>query len=285
MLATVRQVDHNQRRLPSAGTIASHGVLIAASFVAIAPFVWSTFGSFKRFRELVESAEMLPRVWTLDNYVEILTRQHFVGAFINSALIATTVTISSLVTSAALGFVFAKYRFRGREPLFTLLISTLMVPFVVLLVPLYVTVTKIGLVNNIGGVVVISLWTSFGIFMMRQFMEAVPSELLDAARIDGASEWRVFAQIAAPLVAAPLGALGVFVFLDSWDSFLWPQTVLSSPANQTLPLVLAGLKSLYWTRYDLWSAGSMLTVIPVMILYAFASRHFIRGIALGGIKG
>lgn len=271
-------------RLPLTA-IASHGLLIVASLIALAPFVWSTFGSFKRFRELVESSELLPRVWTLDNYIEILTRQHFVTAFINSAVVAISVTTASLVTSAVLGFIFAKYRFRGREAIFTLLISTLMVPFVVLLVPLYVTVSDLGLINSIGGVIVISLWTSFGIFMMRQFMEAVPSELLDAARIDGAAEWRIFAQIAIPLVAAPIGALGVFVFLDSWDSFLWPQTVLASPENQTLPLVLAGLKSLYWTRYDLWSAGSMLTVIPVMILYAFASRYFIRGITLGGVKG
>lgn len=270
---------------PALLTIIPHATLLIASFLAVAPFLWSVFGSFKRFKELVESAELLPRIWTLDNYVEILTRQHFLNAFFNSVIVASSVTAASLVTSAALGYVFATYRFRGKEILFTLLISTMMVPFVVLLVPLYVTVADIGLVNSAGGVIVISLWTSFGIFMMRQFMETIPSELLDAARIDGASEWRLFARIALPLVGAPLGALGVFVFLDSWDSFLWPQTVLSSPQNQTLPLLLAGLKSLYWTRYDLWSAGSMLTVVPVMILYAFASRYFIRGIALTGIKG
>lgn len=266
-------------------TIIPHSILLVASLLALAPFVWSIFGSFKRFKELVESSDLLPRIWTIDNYVEILTRQYFLNAFLNSVVVAGSVTAASLLTSASLGYVFAKYRFRGKEILFTLLISTMMVPFVVMLVPLYVTVADMGLVNNVGGVVVISLWTSFGIFMMRQFMEALPSELLDAGRIDGASEWRLFARIALPLVAAPLGALGVFVFLDSWDSFLWPQTVLSSPQNQTVPLLLAGLKSLYWTRYDLWSAGSMLTVVPVMIIYAFASKYFIRGIALSGIKG
>ena len=121
-------------------------------------------------------------------------------------------------------------------------------------------------------------------FMMRQFMETIPSELIDAARIDGASEWRIFVQIILPLSGAPLAALGIFAFLANWDSYLWPLVVLNSPERQTLPLILAGLRNLWWTRYEMWSAGSMLTVIPVMIIYAVASRYFIRGIAMTGMK-
>jgi multiple sugar transport system permease protein len=132
---------------------------------------------------------------------------------------------------------------------------------------------------------VVSLWSTFGIFMMRQFMEGIPSELIDASRIDGASEWRIFLQIAIPLSKAPLGALAVFTVLWNWDNYLWPLVVLSSPNKQTLTLVLAGLRNLYWSRYDLWSAGSMLTIIPVMLVYIFASRYFIQGIALSGLKG
>jgi multiple sugar transport system permease protein len=160
-----------------------------------------------------------------------------------------------------------------------------MVPFAVVLVPLYITISNLGLANNLGGVMVVALWSTFGIFMMRQFMEGIPFELIDASRIDGASEWRIFFQIAIPLSKAPLGALAVFTVLWNWDNYLWPLVVLSSPNKQTLTLVLAGLRNLYWTRYDLWSAGSMLTIIPVMLVYIFASRYFIQGIALSGLKG
>ena len=160
-----------------------------------------------------------------------------------------------------------------------------MVPFSVILIPLYIRIADIGLSNSLGGIIVTGLWSTFGIFMMRQFMETIPFELLDAARIDGASEWRIFFQIVMPLATAPMAALGVFTFLANWDSYLWPLVVLNSPEKQTIPLILAGLRSLYWTRYDMWAAGSMLTVVPVMIIYAFASKWFIRGIAMTGIKG
>jgi multiple sugar transport system permease protein len=141
-----------------------------------------------------------------------------------------------------------------------------------------------GLANSLGGIIITGLLSTFGIFMMRQFMESIPYELLDASRIDGASEWRIFAQIILPLSGAPLAALAVFTFLGNWDSYLWPLVVLSSPEKQTLPLVLAGLRNLWWTRYEMWSAGSMLTVIPVMVLYSFASKYFIQGIAMTGLK-
>jgi multiple sugar transport system permease protein len=120
--------------------------------------------------------------------------------------------------------------------------------------------------------------------MLRQFMESLPSELIDAARIDGASEWRIFFTLIIPLSAAPMGALATFSFLGSWDSLLWPMIVLSAPDQQTLPIVLAGLRNLYWSRYDMWAAGSMLTVLPVMILYAFSSRYMLRGVAMSGMK-
>jgi multiple sugar transport system permease protein len=131
---------------------------------------------------------------------------------------------------------------------------------------------------------VTGFFSTFGIFMMRQFMESIPFELIDAARIDGASEWRIFFRLVLPMSTAPMAALAVFIFLGNWDGYLWPLVVLNSPDKQTLPLVLAGLRSLYWTRYEMWATGSMLTVTPVMIIYAFASRYFIQGIAMTGLK-
>jgi multiple sugar transport system permease protein len=275
----------SQRTVATARTLVPHVVLLFACFVAIAPFVWSFFGSFKPFKELISSPDLLPRTWTLANYIEIVTRAHFLEAFLNSVIVATAVTVASLFTSSTLGFVFAKYRFRGKELLFGLILATMMIPFVVLLVPLYLTMAQIGLIDQLGGVIVLGLWSSLGVFMMRQFIEGIPDELIHAARIDGASEWGVYRRMILPLVKAPLAALAVLVFLSSWDSFLWPSAILHSADKQTVPLLLYGLRSLYWSRYDLWSAGSMLTVIPVMIVYLFGSKYFIRGFAMTGIKG
>lgn len=286
MQATQRLSPPARPWLPQAylGQLVSHAVLLFMSVLAVFPFIWMIFASFKTFKDLVSSTQMLPQVWTLNNYIEIASRINFPVAFLNSMIAATAVTVFTLLTSAALGYIFAKYRFWGKEKLFLLLLSTMMVPFAVVLVPLYLTITGFGLANSLGGIIITGLWSSFGMFMLRQFMETIPFELIDAARIDGASEWRIFLQIILPLSGAPLAALAVFTFLGNWDSYLWPVVVLSSPDRQTLPQVLAGLRNLWLTRYEMWSAGSMLTVFPVMVVYALASQYFIRGIAMTGLK-
>ena len=262
-----------------------HAPLLIASVLSLMPFIWMVFASLKPYTELVRSERLLPQTWTLDNYREILAVSNFGYAFLNSVVQAITVTVAVLLSSAYLGYIFAKFRFWGKEPLFRLLLATMMVPFAVVLVPLYVTIADMGLVNRLGGIIITGLWSTFGIFMLRQFMETIPFELLDAARIDGANEWRIFFTIILPLSGAPMAALAVFTFLANWDSFLWPLVVLNSPERQTLPLVIASLRNLWWTRYDMWAAGSMLTVVPVMFGYSFATRYFIRGLAMTGVKG
>lgn len=260
-------------------------VLIIFSIMAVGPFVWMIFGSFKQYKELVQSRDLLPHVWTLDNYTQIIGRVNFPVAAENSVIIAVVTTVAVLFTSSTMGYIFAKYRFPLKEQFFALILATMMVPFAVVLIPLYIFIADIGASDHISGIILPGLWSAFGIFLMRQFMEGVPSELLDAARIDGASEWRIFGQIMIPLAGAPLAALAILNFLASWDSFLWPSIVLTSPNQQTIPVVLNGLKSLYWTSYNLWIAGSMLTVAPVMLIYLFASKQFVRGFMMTGIKG
>lgn len=266
------------------GRFFPHIVLIFLTFTSLMPFVWMVFASFKSYVELTTSKQLLPKVWTWDNYVQILQRVGFARSFWNTTMVTVIVTCATLLTSALAGYVFAKYRFWGKEGLFTILLSTLMVPFAVVLVPLYVTIAGFSMVDKLSGIIVTALCSTFGIFLMRQFMESIPNDLIDAGRIDGAGEWWIFVWVVLPLAKAPLAALAVFTFLGSWDNFLWPLVVLTSPENQTLPLVLAGLRSLYWSRYELYAAGSMLTVLPVMILYAAASKQFVRGIAMTGIK-
>ena len=264
--------------------ILPHIVLIFLTFTSVMPFVWMFFGSFKNYIELTSAKTLWPINWTLDNYVAIWQRASFPRGLLNTMLVTTVVTLAVLLTSAVAGFVFAKYRFWGKERLFTLLLATMMVPFAVVLVPLYVTVADLGLTDKLAGIIVTGLCSTFGIFMMRQFMESIPNDLIDAGRIDGAGEWWIFTRLIMPLATAPLSALAVFTFLGNWDSFMWPMVVLTSPGNRTVPLVLAGLRSMYWSRYELYAAGSMLTVMPVMVLYAAASKQFVRGIAMTGLK-
>ena len=287
-MAAISKISSARRRLPTRTIVSQgviHAVLLGMTVIAIFPFVWMIFASLKPFKELVESRALLPQTWTLRNYEEILDRVNFVAAFRNSLVSAISVTVVSVFTSAVMGFIFSKYRFVGKELLFTIILSTMMVPFAVVMVPLYITIARsFGLADQLGGIIVTGFYTAFGIFLMRQFMESIPFELIDAARIDGASEWRIFFTLVLPMSMSPMSALAVFVFLANWDSFLWPLIVLNSQDKQTLPLVLAGLRNLWWTRYEMWAAGSMLTVIPVMLIYSFASRYFIRGIAMTGIK-
>jgi ABC-type glycerol-3-phosphate transport system permease component len=164
------------------------------------------------------------------------------------------------------------------------LLATLMVPFVVLLVPLYITISHAGLSDSLAGVIVTGFYSTFGIFMMRQFILTLPLELLEAARIDGASEWRIFGQIVIPLSASPAAALSIFIFLGTWNDYLWPFVVLTSPGNQTLPLFLTGLQGLFITRYDYLIAAGVLTSIPLMVAYTFGSKYMIRGVAMTGLK-
>jgi len=266
-------------------TFGAHALLWVVVLASLAPFAWMFLGSFKTFQELTQfPPTILPEHFTLQNYAVVLFQINFLQAMVNSIVVAVAVTAATLATSAAAGYVFATYRFPGKDALFVMLLSTMMVPFAVILIPLYVTISALGLHDSLGGLIVMGLCSTFGIFMMRQFMATIPPELIDAGRIDGASEWWIFGRIIIPLSAAPLAALAVFTFHASWDSFLWPLVVLTSPEVKTLPLALASLTSLYWTRYDLWVTGSCLTVLPTLLIYAVAQKQFVRGIALSGLK-
>lgn len=265
--------------------VGAHLLLFVVAVGSVAPFAWMFLGSFKTFAELTAyPPSVLPEHWTLVNYQTVLFQINFPQALLNSVGVGIAVTVATLVTSSAAGYVFAKYRFWGKEQLFIVLLSTMMIPFTVVLVPLYVTVAHLGMNDSLVGLAVTGLCNTFGIFMMRQFIEGIPTELIDAGRIDGASEWWIYSRIIVPLSTTSLSALAVFVFMWNWDSFLWPLVLLTSPQVKTLPLVLASLTSIYWTNYEIWITGSVLTVLPTLILYAAAQKHFIRGIALTGMK-
>ena len=261
-------------------------ILGIGMIVVLSPFAWMALSSVKSQGEILR----VPPTWwpeapTLDNFRELFVRLDFPLFFTNSILVATVVTLGNLVFCSMLGYVLAKFDFAGKKLLFRLVLGTLMIPGMVTLVPLFVLVANMGLVNTFGGLILPFLAAPFGVFLMRQFFQSVPDELIDAARIDGASEARIFTQVVIPLAKPALATLAILTFLGSWNNFLWPLVVATTEDKYTLPVALA----LYsvgqnQTDYGLLLAGAVVVLVPILILFLVLQRYFVQGIALTGIK-
>lgn len=204
---------------------------------------------------------------------------------VNSIYISALTTVISLFTSALTGYIFAKYEFTGKNVLFTAILATMMIPFTVTMIPMYLLFSKVGLIDHHLSIILPSLYNTFGIFMMRQFMQGLPTELMESGRIDGASEFRIFFQIMLPHTKPALAVLGIFIFMWQWDNFLWPLITLQSESKFTLPVGLATFSQQYWTDYGLVMAVATITVIPVLLVFLCLQKHFIKGITMTGIKG
>lgn len=280
-----RTSGRTHRRPVRVSEVLIHVLLVVMVVSVLLPFLWLVFASFKTYADLLGRPGHLPSPWTLASYREIFSIGNFGTSFVNSVLVAVGRVLVACVTSLVLGYIFAKYRFVGKGIVFGILLSTMLIPFPILLIPLYLRLVDFHLVDQQVALVIISVFSTFGTFLMRQWILGIPDSFIEAARIDGAGEVWIVVHIIAPLSAAPMAALAIITFLASWDDFLFPGVILSDPTHLTLPLALSALKSLYWERYDIFSAGAMLTIVPVMILYAFMQRHFIRGLTLGGTKG
>jgi multiple sugar transport system permease protein len=263
-------------------------VLAVVAVVPLFPLYWMAIASLKTPEELQStSPAWLPHDPSLTAYRQVFDLLPFGHAFLNSTIIAGGSAIAILVTSVMAGFVFAKYRFRGRDALFYLVIGTMFLPPIVMLVPLYSLVQTLGLTNSYAGVMLPNLANAFGIFLMRQFIAGVPDELIDAARVDGASEWRILWRIVTPLLAPALATLGVFAIVYQWNSLLWPLTVLQSNEKFTVVLTLNRLVS-YTSSVayqNVLMAGACISILPTLVLFLLLQRSFVRGIAQTGIKG
>ena len=251
----------------------------------LAPLIWMLLASSKTLPEILTvPPTWLPGALRLDNYTTVLRDSDFVRHFLNSALVAAISIVSVLVTSSMAGYAFAKFDFPGRNVLFVLVLATLMIPFQVRVIPLYVLASELNLLDTYPGLVLPGLVDAFGIFLMRQYLMSIPSDLLDAARIDGASELTIFLRIVLPLAKPALSALAIFTLVASWESFLWPLLVVSSPEKFTLPLGLAQFSGRFLTRVDLQMAASALTILPLLIVFLVMQRRFIEGMATAGLK-
>ena len=261
-------------------------VLTGGLVLLVGPFLWMLLGSFRPDRELKQvPPSWLPQDPTLDNYRTLFTQLDFPTYFFNSAVVALAITLGNLVFCSMLGYALAKLDFPGKRIIFVLVLGTLMVPGVVTFVPLFVLVSNLGMVNTFPGLIFPFLAGPFGVFLMRQFMLSLPDELIHAARVDGAGEWRIFRSIILPLCRPALATLGILTFLTSWNNFLWPLVVAQSEEKYTLPVALA-IYAIGENKSDfgLLMAGSVVIIVPVLVVFLVLQRHFVRGIAMTGIK-
>ena len=260
-------------------------VLLSGVVIMVLPFVWMILTSFKPTEEILSwPPRLLPLHWTISNYIGVFEKWPFARFFMNSLVISAISTVSIVLTSSLTGFVFAKYRFPGKEVLFFLLLATVMVPFQVFMVPLYTTMAKIGLVDTYAGVLLPILIMSFGIFFMRQNISAIPDDLLDAARIDGSAEFGIFRNVVLPLSRPAMSALAIFAFMDAWAGFIWPLILTTTTRKFVLEVGLALFQHRFFVDYGSTTAGSTLAILPVIIVFMIFRRQIIEGVTLTGLK-
>lgn len=262
---------------------------LAVAFIALLvlfPLAWMVSVSFMSTGEAaVFPPPLLPRTWTLDHYRDLFLTQGMGRYLWNSFALATMATGLALAFTVPAGYAFAKLTFRGRDRVFKLLVAALVVPAQIGTLPLFLMLKQMGLVNTYAGALVPWLASIFGLFLVRQYALSIPDEMLEAARIDGASEGQIFRRVVLPTLQPIIVTLALFVFLGSWNDFLWPLIILTDQSNYTLPVALAALSREHVQDIEMMMAGAVITVAPVLILFLALQRYYIRGMLAGSVKG
>ncbi|KRG42480.1 sugar ABC transporter permease [Stenotrophomonas panacihumi] len=263
-----------------------NGGLLLLALIAVGPLLWMASVSFMPTGEASTfPPPLLPSKWTTANYHELFERTGMASHFANSLGVSLAITLGSLLVNTLAGYAFAKLRFVGRERIFQVLLAALVIPAQVAMLPLFLLMKQLHLVNSYGGVILPALASVFGIFLVRQYARGIPDELLEAARIDGASEMRIFFQIVLPMLKPVLVTLTIFTFMGAWNDFMWPLIVLTDQEHYTLPVALASLSREHIMDVELMMAGAVITVIPVLLLFLALQRYYIQGLLLGSVKG
>ena len=266
--------------------LAVNGALAALALLALAPLAWMLAVSFMPAGEASRfPPPLLPSAPTLGNYSALFARTGMGRAFANSLVVSLAVTAGSLAINTAAGYAFAKLRFRGRERLFQVLLAALVVPAQAAMLPLFLLMKALGLVNHLGGVVLPALAGVFGIFLVRQYARSIPDALIEAARSDGAGELRIFVQVVLPMLRPVLVTLAIFSFMAAWNDFMWPLIVLADQGQYTLPVALAALSREHIMDVEMMMAGAVVTVLPVLLLFLLLQRWYMQGLLLGSVKG
>lgn len=278
--------DRAGRRHPVA-RIATYAVLAVGLAVTLVPFIWILMTSLKPASEIVRiPPTFFPEQWSLNSYQTIFNdpKVPLERFYLNSTLVSVGRVLITLFTSSLAGYIFAKFTFRGKNVLFGFILVQLMIPFQVVMIPAYLILVQLRLIDSLWGLVIPSMVDAFGIFLMRQFISTFPNDLIDAARIDGSSEFGVYWRVVMPNLGAPLATLGIFTFMATWNDYLWPLIVITTHEKRTLPLLLTWYTSQHGQRYDLTMAASILVLVPILVVYIFFQRWIVRGVALTGMK-
>jgi multiple sugar transport system permease protein len=272
----------------SVGRLLVYVILILGSLIAMMPFVWMILATFKTGAEVRQiPPTFFPNEFTLENYKTIFNDPQLpLGLFYrNSMIIAISNTVLVLFTSSLFGFIFAKYNFKGKRLLFWFILATMMIPFQVTMIPGYLILVKLGLLNKLAGLIIPSAISAFGIFLVTQFAKSIPNEMLDAGRVDGAGEWRIYRSIALPQLGPALATLGMLTFMSNWNSYLWPLIVLTEQDVRTLPIILTWYTTQHSNQIHLSMTASVLVILPILVVFLLSQRWIVRGLTLSGMKG
>ena len=259
-------------------------LLFAGGIAMVMPLAYMISTSLKWPWEVYEIG-LIPQEPTIDNYVYVLEDGRFLGWFVNSLIIATITTLSALFFDSLVGYTLCKFQFRGRYIVFIAILSTLMIPTEMLVIPWYMMSQSFGWLDSYWGIMFPGLMTAFGVFLMKQFFETVPDDFLEAARIDGLNELQIWWQVAMPMVKPALAALAIFIFLGNWTAFLWPLIVTTSPDLYTLPVGLASFGDEADVAWELIMTGAAISTLPTLIFFLIFQRFIIRGVVMAGLKG
>jgi multiple sugar transport system permease protein len=283
---TNRESRAARRKVATPGRLLLHAIALFGTAVILLPVYWMTMTSFKRPNEIIS----FPMTWVpnelfFGNYTRLFDAVAFHVYFFNSFLVAGSVALCNIILCSMAGYALARFAFPGRDLIFVTILVTMMIPIQLLFIPLFLVVKYLGLVNSYAALILPAAMNPMMVFLMRQTMLGMPGELVDAARIDGAGEFRIFARIVMPLMVPALAALGIVSFTWSWNAFLWPLIVVKDQSLFTLPLGLAALMGLYSTEYGPLMAGMVIAVGPILLCFAFLQRFFMKGLTFTGMKG
>ena len=268
------------------GTVFFYGVAILLAVIALIPFLWMISTSFKSRGALMSiPIEWIPENPTWDAYIKVFSKFPFAKTIANSLFISVSYTAITLLSSAMAAFAFAKLRFTGSRVIFGGYLATMMIPTQVTMIPLFVIMTKLGLKDTYASVIMPSIFRPFAISLLVQQVRTIPEDLLAAARIDGAGVFQVFRKIALPLCIPSLATLSITTFMESWNDYLWPLLMLGDKDKMTLPIALSTLNGQYATEYNVLMAGSLISMVPIIVIYMIAQKQFKSGMMAGGIKG
>jgi multiple sugar transport system permease protein len=263
-----------------------HIFLIVSGLLTLAPFIWMVSASFMADGHAsVYPPRFFPDLIIFEQYEKLFSRLNVGINFFNSFFLSVSITLISLFFNSMAGFALAKYRFKGKKHLFNLLMSSMVIPAQVTMLPLFLMLKSMGLINTYFAIIIPGLANMFGIFLIRQYALSIPDSLIEAARIDGASDFQIYIRVMLPLAKPILVTLAIFTFMTIWNDFLWPLIVLTDSSMYTLPVALANLMGEHSRDPELMMAGSVLTIIPVLMVFLVLQKYYIKGIMMGSVKG